>query len=153
MNWTRFRNIMKPKSEGNEITDDLRGTVDPQHRADEVIPEHAKYHSVPNNTQNRESPPPSPLGLSNYDALDNEGDPYDEDWCDVDDECVNSDFNNRDINNILSDDSGSYFSSRDVDMNQPVPLTTSLGDSNMLLAQEDLQSEMSFAQFGPSLMA
>jgi hypothetical protein len=90
---------------------------------------------------------PSPLGLSNYDAIDLEGDPYDDEWDDEpQDHLANSDFNMREPIDAHVVDLDSYPSSHyDTD---PVPNIESRSKDIMrLVANDEKQQEVSFAQF------
>ena len=89
---------------------------------------------------------PSPLGLSNYDAIDMEGDPYeDEPWCETADEFLNSDFNKRDPVDTRVDNLDHY----PLDFeNAPSSALEPRGKDIMeLVTDEDKQQEISFAQF------
>lgn len=103
--------------------------------------------------------PPSPLGLSNYDAIDLEGGPYDDDDGDDDDDddedsersyvlegdLINSDFTKRQLGNCEFDE-GQF--DLDVDIGWSQSRIQSSKDILELLTKEDNRKEVSFAQFG-----
>jgi len=94
--------------------------------------------------------PPSPLGLSNYDAIDLEGDPYDDDE-DFDGvyvlegDAVNSDFTKRRTEDFEFDE-GQFGGGDDIGWSQS--RIQSSKEILELVANEDNRKEVSFAQFG-----
>lgn len=98
---------------------------------------------------------PSPLGLSNYDALDQEGDPYSEDEHeDADASSIYSDFNVLDSNEPVHDDYDSLAAFEDPmieyeDTGQQRPPTPPREEIIKLVLARERQQEVSFIEFGP----
>ena len=98
---------------------------------------------------------PSPLGLSNYDALDQEGDPYSEDengTAEV--SSIYSDFNVLDSNEPVLDDYDSLTSFDDPiieyeDICQQRPPTPPREEIIKLAMEIERQREVFFVDFGP----
>lgn len=90
---------------------------------------------------------PSPLGLSNYDAIDLEGDPYDDGWDEPSEDLLNSDFNKREpFDTAIFNKYGHSLLQSHPDSHQPgaEPLAKDLME---LVTDEEKQQEVSFAQF------
>lgn len=98
---------------------------------------------------------PSPLGLSNYDALDQEGDPYSEDEHeDADVSSIYSDFNVLDSNEPVLDNYDSLASFDDAlieyeDTGQQRPPTPPREEIIKFVMEKERQKEVSFVDFGP----
>ena len=95
---------------------------------------------------------PSPLGLSNYQAIDLEGDPFDEDEWDGAESAINSDFNIREP----EDDLDSVGDTPSWDPAVPLfGLPPDPSDSSVwtVLAEENNQKEISLATFHTVLPA
>lgn len=98
---------------------------------------------------------PSPLGLSDYDALDQEGDPYSEDEHeDADVSSIYSDFNVLDSNEPVLDNYDSPASFDDPileyeDTGQQRPPTPPREEIIELVMEREKQQEVSFVDFGP----
>ena len=98
---------------------------------------------------------PSPLGLSNYDALDQEGDPCSEDEHeDADVSSIYSDFNLLDSNEPVLDDYDSLASFDDPiieyeDTRQQRPPTPPREEIIKLVMERERQKEDPFIDFGP----
>lgn len=98
---------------------------------------------------------PSPLGLSNYDALDQEGDPYsDDDHEDADASSIYSDFNVLDSSGPVLDDYDSLAAFDDPmieyeDTGQQRPPTPPREEMIKLVMERERQKEVSFIEFGP----
>ena len=95
---------------------------------------------------------PSPLGTSNYDELDEDSGMFDDqDWGDLDNESVNgesvnSDFNRREAVNSAADEDDILLSS-EYSATQPLPRMPSSAEILEVVNLENLQEEMSLAQF------
>lgn len=100
-------------------------------------------------------PSPSPLGLSNYDALDQEGDPYSEDDVeDADTSSIYSDFNVLDSNEPVLDDYDSLAAFEDPmieyeDTGQQRPPTPPREEIIKFVLERERLKEVSFIEFGP----
>lgn len=94
---------------------------------------------------------PSPLGISSYDELEDSGMFDDQDWEDLDNESVNgesvnSDFNRREPVNPASDEDDLLLLS-EYTAAQPLPRIPSSAEILEVMNLEDLQEEVSLAQF------
>ena len=95
---------------------------------------------------------PSPLGISNYDEFDEESSMFDDqEWEDLDnesanDESVNSDFNRREPVNTAHEEDDLLLSS-EYTATQPLPRMPSSAEILEVVNLEDLQEEVSLAQF------
>ncbi|MCJ1482608.1 hypothetical protein MMC06_002774 [Schaereria dolodes] len=90
----------------------------------------------------------SPLGLSNYDVLDQEGDPYDEEDLDeVDCESVNSDWNILEPteSKLDDDDSFAFSESKSIGRHPAIPSEEEILD---LVTKGERHVESSFSHFG-----
>ena len=116
-----------------------------RHRSSTVQHPHRQY--IP--------PSPSPLGLSNYDALDQEGDPYSEDeYEDADSSSIYSNFNVLDSNEPVINDYDSLASFDDTiieyeDTGEQRPPTPPREEILKLVMERERQKEFSFVNFGP----
>ena len=113
----------------------------------EDVDMNVKSASIPSDSQGQQSCsiPPSP-GLSNYDALDLEGDPYDdEDLYDTGEDLINSDFNKREPVELPPSELElpPFPRSKSATVPQMPSSTYIMG----LIDEEEVQKEISFAQF------
>ena len=94
---------------------------------------------------------PSPLGLTNYDVLDQEGDPYDDVDFDTEGEFVNSDWNILEPTESEESEDDDYdsFAPTQIDSIGRHPVVPSEREILDLVTKGDTHQDTLFAQFGP----
>jgi hypothetical protein len=158
MNWVRIKvaTAMKSRHSSSDLSRALPICTQRFNQSLENFDEEnfrERLASPPKMYDHRLPRPPSPLGLSNYDAIDLEEDLYDDDDDDDDSErshameadLINSDFTKRQPGNFEFDESQFGL---DVDIGWSQSRIQSSKDILELVTMEDSRKEVSFAQFG-----
>ena len=155
INWTRIQNRNQAKNDQTRLREQLLEDCRRYNENQEMTDEDDNRPPTPFSDPSppRGPPSPSPLGISNYDAIDLEGDPYDDEGCrweDAGDELVYSDFNRRLAADTILDDYDAFPSSEYPIASTRVSMPSSK-DLISLVTEEEKQNEISFAQFGPGV--